>query len=86
MLDDGLVGAGTGDDAVKAFVAGIEPLVEHFCLEQRSREVREEKSRIRFAREEPAAQERQPISFLRSGRSRAARNLRPFQAKRRDVL
>jgi predicted amidohydrolase YtcJ len=66
--------------------AGFQPFVEHLGLEQRSREVREDKVRIRFAREEPAAQERQTVGFFRRGRSRAARNLRPFQAVRRDVL
>ena len=41
------------------FVTGIEPFIEHFSLEQRSREVGQDKSRIRFAREEPAAHQRQ---------------------------
>jgi hypothetical protein len=50
---------GGGHHGVERFAARFEPFVEHLGLEQRSREVREDKTRIRFTRPEPAAQGRQ---------------------------
>ncbi len=43
----------------EVFTAGFEPFVEHFCLEQRSRESFEKETRIRFARPEPLAENRE---------------------------
>ena len=38
-------------DSGQSLIPDIEPFVEHHGLEQRSREVREDETRIRFARE-----------------------------------
>ncbi len=86
MLDDRPVGAGPGEHRGERFVSGLEPFGQNKGLEQRSREFGHNESRIRFAREEPTAQKRQALDFPRGGRNRAARNLRPFEAGRRDVL
>jgi hypothetical protein len=80
--DDVRGGTGTGQNGIETFVPGVQPFVEHVSLEQRSREVGEDKSRIRFAREEPPARERED-GFPHPG---AARNPPLHQASGRDVL
>src|SRR5690606_18800990 len=77
--------------------AGFQPFVENNCLEQRSREVTKDKTRIRFAHPEPPAQGSQdgfirhrllpgqgPFSLKTEGR--ATRNLLPYESGSRDVL
>ena len=97
MIDDGSRCLVRNDEAVEAFVAGIEPFVEYFCLEQRSREAGEGETRIRFARPEPTAHERErgffsegfallSQTFGGKAERRAARNLLSQKADRRDVL
>ena len=46
------------DHGGEVFSAGFEPFIEHFSLEQRSRETFEKETRIRFARPEPLAENR----------------------------
>lgn len=46
------------ENRAKVFVTGVHPFVKHSGLEQRSREARQDKTRVRFAREEPAAHQR----------------------------
>ena len=43
----------------EVFTAGFEPFVEHFCLEQRSREAGKGEARIRFACPKPPPHERE---------------------------
>ena len=47
------------EDRIKRFVARIQPFVEYHSLEQRSREVGEDKARIGFTHPKPAAKCRQ---------------------------
>ncbi len=82
----------------EVFTAGFDPFVEHFGLEQRSREILEEESRIGFARPEPLAEDREGEVVAQAGAGagerrsgflaerRASRNLLLHERSRRDVL
>ena len=97
IVHDGLVLICRGENAVEAFIAGCEPFIEHFCLEQRSREAGDGETRIRFARPEPFPHKRKNglvgkvLAFLNEAlggdaERGLARNLLLHQASGRDVL
>ncbi len=73
-------------DRIKRFVAGIQLFVEYRSLEQRSREVGEDKARIGFAHPKPTAKCRQQSLFTLCRGSSRTRNLLPHQCGGRDVL
>jgi len=86
MDDDCLGGPTHRENSGQGFITGLEPLIEHSGLEQRSREVGQDESRVRFAREEPLAHERKGVGFIGHGRSRATRNPMTLQQSQGDVL
>ena len=86
MRDDRCGRARTGDDGVERLMAAFEPFIEDFGLEQRSREVCQQKSRIGFARKEPPPHEGDEVGFRAAKAGRKARNLPAHLAGGRDVL
>lgn len=97
MIDDDGVSRITDSAGAEGHAARLEPFVEYFCLEQRSREVRKDEARIGFARPKPTTHDAEDnlvwnrktlfqctLGGLAGGR--AARNLLSYHFNRRDVL
>ena len=86
MKDARFVRPEKGTNNREVFLTTVAPCVEHRSLEQRSRDVREDKTRIRFARSEPSTHKGESGSFWNSGEPGAWRNLPTDWPRGRDVL